>query len=88
MSVVADLVLRDAPKLKGDWNGKRIVTLRQLETGSFSVPEGKLGKIEWHRQGKTMLIFDPCGCCGVASRARVDKGHGTAFAFVADEPLL
>jgi len=52
------------PKLKRDYPGLRVQTLRELKTGFCSVPEGSLATITYCHGGANLTV-DPCPSCGV-----------------------
>lgn len=76
----AALAVVKAPKLKRDWTGRLVRTVRPLENSWASVPAGSLARVEDHVRTGSKLKFAPCGCCGVRPRmTHVDPG---AFEFV------
>lgn len=75
-------VVREPPRLKRDWVGRRVRARRQLETGQVIVPGGALGIVRYKKPGTTTIAFDACLHCGVQPIVRVDD-VGEAFEFVA-----
>lgn len=76
----APLAVVAAPKLKRDWGGRLVRTVRTLENAWAAVPAGSLARIQDHTRTGSKLKFAPCGCCGV--RPRMTHVDPRAFEFV------
>ena len=62
------------PKLKREYEGRRVRTTRELRNGWNVTPKGALATIDYQSPKGSTLLFDPCECCGVrAIISAVDK---------------
>lgn len=52
------------PKLKRDWEGLKVQTLRVFRNGNIEIPSGTTCTVE-RNYGGLYLITDPCEKCGV-----------------------
>lgn len=55
------------PKLKRDWEGLTVKTLREMWNGWCHIPEGTICTVVRNYAG-LHLLSDPCPKCGVAVR--------------------
>jgi hypothetical protein len=53
------------PKLKRDYKGKRVRTLKELQNGWGIIPAGAIATIDYQGPKGSSLTIDPCNCCGV-----------------------
>lgn len=53
------------PKLKRDYKGKRVRTLRELENGWGVIPAGSIATINHQGPKGSSLQVDACSCCGL-----------------------
>jgi len=54
-------------KRAGDWEGKRIITIKKLQNGANTIPEGAKGIVTYAHNGLS-LNLDGCPFCGVGVR--------------------
>ena len=62
---MADFKVIPHPKLKRDYTGKRVRTLRELRNGWGIIPAGSLAVIDHQSPKGSSLIFEACNCCAV-----------------------
>ncbi|MBX8557048.1 hypothetical protein K5D43_21465 [Pseudomonas cichorii] len=62
---MADLKVIPHPKLKRDYAGKRVRTLRDLSNGWGIIPAGSLAVIQLQSPKGSSLMVDACSCCGM-----------------------
>ena len=60
-----ELTVVPHPKLKRDYKGRRVRTLKDLKNGWGIIPAGALASIDYQGPTGSSLIIDPCSCCGV-----------------------
>ena len=53
------------PKLKRDWIGLRVESVRELRSGMYAIPEGTRFEV-CANHGGLNLKGDPCPTCGVS----------------------
>ena len=71
------------PKLKRDWVGLKVRTLRELRNGQHWIPTGTIFTVEsGHR--KAFLVSEPCPACGV--RVYITQVGWDAIEVVDQEP--
>lgn len=54
----------DRPKLKRDWEGRKVRTLLPMRNGMMEIPAGTVCTVRRNYAG-LRLSTDPCSCCGV-----------------------
>ncbi|GAB0079365.1 hypothetical protein TOC8171_47710 [Pseudomonas syringae] len=62
---MANLKTIPHPKLKRDYTGKRVRTVRELCNGWGIIPAGSLAVIDHQSPKGSSLIIEACNCCGV-----------------------
>lgn len=67
------------PRLKRDWVGKRVRTVRTMRNGVSALPAGAMATVESYSRG-AILKLDRCECCGVAPY--ISRVPGDWFEFV------
>ena len=69
----------NAPKLKRDWVGKRVRATREIRTGQYTVPAGRMGTVEGTYRGTFHVWFDGCKCCGVRVYVRLSSASSLEY---------
>lgn len=69
------------PKLKRDWKGCTVRTVRDIENSFVAIPAGTIATITRQTTVGSELTAEPCEYCGV--QAIVSRVHPTDFVFVA-----
>ncbi|WP_439125957.1 MAG: hypothetical protein ACNJA3_29045 (plasmid) [Pseudomonas rhizophila] len=62
---MAELKVVPPPKLKRDYTGKRVRTLREFRNGWGIIPSGSLAVIDHQSPKGSSLVIDTCSCCGL-----------------------
>lgn len=62
---MAELKVVPHPKLKRDYAGKRVRTLREFRNGWGVIPVGSLAVIDHQSPKGSSLVIDTCSCCGL-----------------------
>ncbi len=53
------------PRLKRDYTGKRVRTVRELTNGWGTIPAGSVAMIDVQSPKGSKLVFEQCTCCGM-----------------------
>ena len=72
------------PKLKRDYRGRRVRTVREMSNGWGTIPAGALATIAEQGPKGSLLLCDACGCCGL--KARISAVQPADIEFV--EPII
>jgi len=56
------------PKLKRDYQGRRVRTKEVMHNGWVQIPAGALAIIDQQSPKGSVLLFDACACCGMRAR--------------------
>lgn len=62
---MANIQVVPHPKLKRDYAGKRVRTLREFRNGWGVIPAGSLAVIDHQSPKGSSLVVDCCSCCGL-----------------------
>ncbi|MCF5371994.1 hypothetical protein GIW05_00540 [Pseudomonas syringae] len=62
---MAELKVVKHPRLKREYTGKRVRTLREFRNGWGIIPAGSLAVIDHQSPKGSSLLIDTCSCCGV-----------------------
>lgn len=82
MALAGDILRIQAPKLKRDWKGHRVLIEHKVGTRLATIPEGARGVVAYMAPGKCEVKIDPCPHCGVSAVIVFDPtNYGRSFTF-------
>lgn len=68
------------PKLKREWKGCTVRTVRDIKNSFFAIPAGTIATITHQTTIGSELTAAPCSCCGI--QAIISRVPPTDFVFV------
>lgn len=77
--VWADIKIINPPRLKRDWKGKRVRSIRIMQNGWGIIPSGTIFTIEKQNNYGSQLLSDKCPNCGAQIRISQVKASDIEF---------
>lgn len=75
----SDVQVVPHPKLKRDYVGRWVRTLRQMSNGWGVIPAGTLATVRVQNNKGSDLVTEPCICCGLQAKISAISVDGIEF---------